>query len=427
MDFSKHVKDKVATHYAYYEYEELPEKQRKAQKGELQCYDCHAPTYFTRSSKNGSQAKFSIMPGEKHEGNCEEVKKTNEGATKRRKREEKHYVEAVEKIQNDTGEIKIDSTPSALFEKLEGKDKEKPKSKKTPSKSKPRRTTGKAHVISSDQIRASRKNLVQLLKFCLYSSKFLKGAGVKLNFKGRDYQSNQRIKQFFQAGSITNTRIPYFFYGSIRNINDNLEFIYIGSKETKVIIDKSIHNQFWNALEVDKHWQLLGAQMICFGWLNRNQYGKTHVRIKNISDIAIIDIKENARFKPHVTTEPKNILLTENGTTKISEMDEANKEYAAIEQHDIRKMLLTENGITEIDKVDEANEEHAVIEQHDMSYDESGFIDAFPENIITHSEDYTEVEDVVMSNETFYLSTNSDYTKKKLPWLSSILSFFRKK
>ena len=383
-------------HYAYYEYEELPEKQREAQKGELRCYGCNAPTKFVRSSKSGSQAYFGSMPGEEHEETCEEIKKANEGAAKRRKREEKHYVEAIEKIQNATGEIEIDSMPSALFEKLEGKDEEKSKNKKSPSKNKLPGEKGKAYVISSDQIRASRKNLVQLLKFCLYSSRFLKGAGLTLKFKGRTYYSNERVKQFFQASSITNTKIPYFFYGSIKGADDKLRFIHVGAKKTQVVIDQSIHNQFWNALEVDKYWQLLDAQMICFGWLNRNKDGKSYIKIKDISDIAIIDIKENANFKFHVTPEPQNMLLNENGTTEVGEIDKVNEEYAAIEQHD-------------------------------MGYDELGFIDDAPENVITHLEDATEVKDVVISNETSYFSKKSDYTKKEPSWLSSILSFFRKK
>lgn len=386
----------MVTHYAYYEYEELPEKQREAQKGELKCYGCNAPTKFVRSSKSGSQAYFGLMPGEEHEKKCEEVKKANEGAVKRRKREEKHYVEAVEKIHNTSGEIEIDSTPSALFEKLGGKDEAKSKNKKPPSKKKQQGEKGKTYVINSDQIRASRKNLVQLLKFCLYSSRFLKGAGLTLKYKGRTYYSNKRVKQFFQVNSITNTKIPYFFYGSIRGADDSLAFIHVGVKETQVIIEQSIRNQFWNALEVDKYWQLLDAQIICFGWLNHNKDGKSYIKIKDISDIAIIDVKENAYFKLHVTPDPQNMLLTENGTTKIAE-------------------------------VDEVNEKHAAIEQHDMGHDEQGYIEEVSEDIRAYSKEYKEVEDVVILNKTSYLSEKSDYTRKEPSWLNSIFSFFMKK
>lgn len=396
MDFSKHVKNNVTTHYAYYEYELLPENQRVAQKGELQCYGCNAPTKFVRSSKSGSQAYFGLMSGEEHEKKCEKIKKTNDGAEKRRKREEKGYAEAVEKIKNATGEIEIDSTPIALFETLEDKDKVETKNKKLPSRNKKPREKAKTHIISSEQIRASRKNLVQLLKFCLYSSRFLKGSGLRLRFKGRTYHSNERVKPFFQASSITNIKIPYFFYGSIRGTYDNLAFILVGAKKTQVVIDKSIHKQFWNALEVDKYWQLLDAQMICFGWLNRNKDGKSYIKIKDISNIAIIDVKENTKFKPYVTTEPKNMLRPENCTTEIG------------------------------DRVG-ANEEYAVIEQHGVSYDKSGSIDEVTENAITHPEGSTGGEDVVVPNDTSYMSTKSDYTKKEPSWLSSIFSFFREK
>ncbi|MGZ7227086.1 hypothetical protein ACXWO0_11530, partial [Streptococcus pyogenes] len=76
------------------------------------------------------------------------------------------YVEAVEKIQNSTDEIEIDSSSLALFEKIETK------AVKTGEGKSPRQNSSKAvgsskrHVIDSEQIRSSRKNLVQLLKFC---------------------------------------------------------------------------------------------------------------------------------------------------------------------------------------------------------------------------------------------------------------------
>lgn len=61
--------------YAYYEYETLPESKRNKQKGELYCYGCHAPTKFSKSSIDGKQACFGLMPGRKHEKHCEEIKK----------------------------------------------------------------------------------------------------------------------------------------------------------------------------------------------------------------------------------------------------------------------------------------------------------------------------------------------------------------
>ena len=64
MDFSKHVRNGITTYYAYYEYELLDDAQREANKGELQCYGCSAPTKFVKASKSGSQAYFGLMPGE---------------------------------------------------------------------------------------------------------------------------------------------------------------------------------------------------------------------------------------------------------------------------------------------------------------------------------------------------------------------------
>lgn len=319
--------------YAYYEYETLPESKRNKQKGELYCYGCHAPTKFSKSSIDGKQACFGLMPGRKHEKHCEEIKKTHAGATKRRKLEEKHYVEAVEKIQNSTDEIEIeiDSSSLALFEKIETK------AVKTGESKSPRQNSSKAvgsskrHVIDSEQIRSSRKNLVQLLKFCLYSSRFLKGKGLTLKFKGRSYISVDRIKQFFQASSISNTKIPYFFYGSIRWIDDSLTFIHVGAEKVQVIIDESIRAHFWNALEVDKYWQLLDAQMICFGWLSRRENGNCFIKIKDICDIAIIDVKVNPDFKPHSIVASPNVevvsKLTVTPETSVQDdvQDERNK------------------------------------------------------------------------------------------------------
>ncbi|MEL7292046.1 MAG: hypothetical protein AAGJ78_08265 [Pseudomonadota bacterium] len=78
-----------------------------------------------------------------------------------------------------------------------------------------------------------------------------------------------------------------------------MTFIHVGAEKVQVIIDESIRAHFWNALEVDKYWQLLDAQMICFGWLSRSENGNCFIKIKDICDIAIIDVKVNPDFKPH--------------------------------------------------------------------------------------------------------------------------------
>ncbi len=345
MDFSRHKqKDGVVKCYAYYEYETLPESQRTKQKGELYCYSCHAPTKFSRSSIDGKQACFGLMPGRKHEKHCEEIKKTNAGATKRRKLEEKHYVEAVEKIQNSTDEIEIDSASLALFEKIETKAVKAGESKRPRQNSSKAVGPSKRHVIDSEQIRSSSKNLVQLLKFCLYSSRFLKGKGFTLKFKGRSYKSVDRIKQFFQASSISNTKIPYFFYGSIRWVDDSLTFIHVGAEKVQVIIDESIRAHFWNALGVDKYWQLLDAQMICFGWLSRSKNGNCFIKIKDIRDIAIIDVKANPDFKPHsIAASPSVKFVSKpNVTPETAVQDDVQDE---------RNKLVSEGVVREESKV----------------------------------------------------------------------------
>ena len=396
MDFSKHIKANAVTHYVYYEYEALSESFRESQKGELQCYGCKASTKFVRSSKSGSQAYFGLMPGEEHEKKCEEIKKLNEGGTQRRKREEKHYIKAVEEIQNATGEIEIDSSLSAQFEKLEGKNEENPKNKKSLSIAKQLGEKGKTHVINSEQIRATRKNLVQLLKFCLYSSSFIKGSGLKLKFKGRPYYSNKSVKQFFQANSIKNTKVPYFFYGSIRGANNSLTFVYVGAEKTQVVIDQAIRGEFWNALEVDKYWQLLDAQMICFGWLNRNKDGKNFIKIKDISDIAIIDVKKNSNFKAYVTPEPK---------------------YAS----------LNEVEIIETEELDVVMEEPVVKENKVPDYDDLEFKEGGPDPVITQSRYSPEIEKEQIRDELPTSHVTNISIKKKPSWFSSILSIFGKK
>lgn len=233
MDFSKHVTGKTETHYAYYEYELLNESQRDAQKGELQCYGCTAPTKFTQSSRNGRQAYFSLMPGSVHEAYCDVIKQNSEGAVQRRNREEKHYLEAVEKIRNLTGEIDIETATTAQFETLKTVLEKRPQTENLESQRNRHTNTPKRHTLSSDNIRASRKNLVQLLKFCLYSSRFIKEDGLTLNFKGRSYSTNQSVKQFFQVGSIQNISKPYFFFGSIRGVDDSLTYICRGIKNSR--------------------------------------------------------------------------------------------------------------------------------------------------------------------------------------------------
>ena len=394
MDFSKHVRSGITTYYAYYEYELLDDAQREANKGELQCYGCSAPTKFVKASKSGSQAYFGLMPGEVHEeGNCEELNKANEGASLRRKREEKYYIEAVEKIRNTTGEIEIDSTSTALFEKLAKKEDKSAKQKKSPSNNKQQGNKGKSHVISSEQVRASRKNLVQLLKFCLYSSRFLKGSGLKLHYKGRKYFSNERVKQFFQVANITNTKIPYFFYGSIRAVDDSLSFIHVGAQETQVVVDKSIRNQLWNALEVDKYWQLLNAQMICFGWVNLSKNGKNNIVIKDISDIAIIDIKENKNFKPHEDND-SGVALTvidDDLTLNSEEVDDE---------------IYVENTEAKTYLAEETSE--------------------IPKHINKPVINYTNVE--ISSHQAKANKTDAHQVtvKEKRSWISSLISLFRK-
>lgn len=46
---------------------------------------------------------------------------------------------------------------------------------------------------------------------------------------------------------------------------------------------------------MDQYWQLIGAQMICFGWL-KNVKGKYLIVVKDIADIGLIDIKDNPNF-----------------------------------------------------------------------------------------------------------------------------------
>lgn len=312
MDFSKHVTGTIETHYAYYEYELLNESQRDAQKGELQCYGCTAPTKFTQSSRNGRQAYFSLMPGSVHDASCEVIKQSSEGAVQRRNREEKHYLEAVEKIRNLTGEIDIDTATAAQFETLKAVLEKSPRNENLKSQRDGHTNPPKRHTLSSDNIRASRKNLVQLLKFCLYSSRFIKDGGLTLNFKGRRYYTNQSVKQFFQVGSIQNYKKPYFFFGSIRGVDDGLTYIYVGASKTRVIIDEGIRTTLWNALKVDQYWQLIGAQMICFGWLNTTD-GKHFIIIKDIADIALIDIKDNPNFNARVQC--RELALTETSSS----------------------------------------------------------------------------------------------------------------
>ncbi|MFW1327832.1 hypothetical protein ACEV9E_03845 [Vibrio parahaemolyticus] len=393
MDFSRHKKNGVVKCYAYYEYETLPESQRTKQKGELYCYGCHAPTKFSKSSIDGKQACFGLMPGRKHEKHCEEIKKTNEGATKRRKLEEKHYVEAVEKIQNSTGEIEIDSASLALFEKIETK------AVKTGESKRPRQNSSKAvglskrHIIDSDQIRSSRKNLVQLLKFCLYSSRFLKGKGLTLKFKGRSYKSVDRIKQFFQASSISNTKIPYFFYGSIRWIDDSLTFIHVGAEKVQVIIDESIRAHFWNALEVDKYWQLLDAQMICFGWLSRSENGNCFIKIKDICDIAIIDVKVNPDFKQHsIAASPSLEVVSKPTVTPETTVQEDVQEE--------RNKLVSEGVLREENKV---------------KYPITAMIDS-----VQDEDDNPLKQQLSMPSQQLKQKVNP-----KRSWLGAILSFFK--
>ncbi|MEZ8775184.1 hypothetical protein [Vibrio sp. 10N.247.310.17] len=398
MDFSRHKqKNGVVKCYAYYEYETLPESQRTKQKGELYCYGCNAPTKFSKSSIDGKQACFGLMPGRKHEKHCEEIKKTNEGATKRRKLEEKHYIEAVEKIQNSTDEIEIDSESLALFEKIETK------VGKTCESTRPRQSSSKAvgsskrHAIDSEQIRSSRKNLVQLLKFCLYSSRFLKGKGLTLKFKGRSYESVERIKQFFQANSISNTKIPYFFYGSIRGTDESLTFIHVGAEKVQVIIDESIRNHFWNALEVDKYWQLLDAQIICFGWLNRSESGNCSIKIKDMCDIAIIDVKVNPDFESHSTVDSQNI---EEVSKPIVKSETTVQEY---EESERSKLGFNDaKGIEDVERVAENIE--------------------CSKTAMTYSAENEDVLKQQMFDQSQQVSTNE---KQKGSWWGAILSFFK--
>jgi|TARA_B100000965_G_C19548414_1_gene738959 hypothetical protein len=394
VDFSKHSRNGMTTHYAYYEYELIDDAQREANKGELQCYGCNASTKFVKASKNGSQAYFGLMPGEVHEDKCDEIKKANEGSSLRRKREEKHYIEAVEKIQNSTGEIEIDSTSRALFEKLLDKDSKGAQSSKLSSKVKLAGDKGKSHVISSEKIRASRKNLIQLLKFCLYSSRFLRSTGLTLHYKDRTYLSNERVKQFFQVGSITNTKIPYFFYGAIRGVDESLTFIHVGAQKTQVVIDRSICKQLWNALEVDKYWQLLDAQMICFGWLKRSNKGKSYIVIKDISDIAIIDIKENSSFKPHETAR-SNVFVSAAEEEKLVMEDDLRDAINHIEER------VSNNSVSVTVNEAQAHINESIIDHAERKYESN--------QAITHKPTEPQIS-----------------TTKSRSWVLSLISIFRK-
>jgi hypothetical protein len=314
MDFSKHVTDLGVVDYAYYEYELLDVVKREAQKGELRCYGCSAPTKFVQSSINGRQAHFGLMQGVEHESFCPEVKLVSNGATNRRKHEEKHYIEAVEQIRNSSKEIDIDTSSKAQFETLIGSTSPNSLSGQKYGQRNGNGRPAERHTLSSDNIRNSKKNLIQLLKFCLYSSRFLKDEGLKLNFKGRSYLTNLSIKQFFQVGSIQNIKRPYFFFGSIRGVDDSLTYIHVGASRTRVVIDEAIRQELWNALKVDQFWQLLDAQIICFGWLKKRD-DKYFIVVKDIADIALIDVKTNVNFAPSLkdcsTASTETIVETE--------------------------------------------------------------------------------------------------------------------
>lgn len=100
-----------------------------------------------------------------------------------------------------------------------------------------------------------------------------------------------------QINSIQNDNIPYFYYGSIIGADSTLTYLYLGAgKKAKVIIDKTIRNQLWQSMRVNKFWQIQNSQMICFGWFNKKD-GVPYIVIKNLSNIAFIDIKVNNNYE----------------------------------------------------------------------------------------------------------------------------------
>lgn len=326
MDQAKTVIDGVEKRYFYHEFAVLGEDEINRLRPYLYCHSCNAKANFFRESVSGSQAHFKLRPGEIHK-DCDEIKYDNDSYKARVKQEDARLKQEVEKIKNDTNVIDIVSSSEAQFEGLEkALEKAEPKDTK---KTRAKRLVSQKHTIDSDKIRSSEKSLIQLLKYCMRTTKLLADSEIAIRFKGRLYKVNERIYNFFEISNIPNPSRPYFFWGSVKYVKD-LQFLNVGKGErVSVIIDDSIKDELWKKMRVDNHRQLLGCNIICFGWANRKG-NLTYIQVKNIGDIGFIGVKSNGSFVEADGSEP--LIKSASSTSTVPEKKPANDALSSSSQ-----------------------------------------------------------------------------------------------